>query len=410
MGAPGRAGVANVARIPRGKPGRALAGRKYRAVAAPRPGRHHRVVSGLALTRAARPGRIALFACLLAALGLFTAIAQSRITWIDDVTAFSGSGVSLLWLGILGGAAALSVGLKDNLAGRSFGWRQIAAGTLTVLAVLAPLAAAVNWGWQVRGGSAPLALEQHAGATVPAVVAQAQRSDEHSRALVLDIEDDGSVSYQLFHRPIADFIDRSVAAIGATPDELDAGLAQAVGELATTADSETVDALANYAIADVLLLPPDPDGFDRRGDLIATMDATARLERVTANHYGILWRVNPESGPVSWARAEDGSTTTPVAAHGNRIETNIPAAPEARTLVLAERASENWRAWLDDVPLRSVSRDDGLQAFELPATGGELEVFHRPPQRTLWIIIQAFTLGVTTLLAIPMRRRRGGTR
>src|SRR5690625_615738 len=37
----------------------------------------------LALTRAARPGRIALFAWLLAALGLFTAIAQSRITWIE---------------------------------------------------------------------------------------------------------------------------------------------------------------------------------------------------------------------------------------------------------------------------------------------------------------------------------------
>src|SRR5690625_6975216 len=29
------------------------------------------------------------------------------------------------------------------------------------------------------------------------------------------------------------------------PDDLDAGLAQAVGELATTADSETVEALAN---------------------------------------------------------------------------------------------------------------------------------------------------------------------
>src|SRR5690625_7219801 len=90
-----------------------------------------------------------------------------------------------------------------------------------------------------------------------------------------------------------------------------------------------------------MLLPPDPVGNDLRGYLNTSMDATARLERVTANHYGILWRVNPESGPVSWARAEDGSTTTPVAAHGQRIETNIPVAPESRTLVLAERASEN---------------------------------------------------------------------
>src|SRR5690625_3893404 len=56
MGAPGRAGVANVARIPRGKPGRALAGRKYRAVAAPRPGRHHRVVSGFGPHASRPPG------------------------------------------------------------------------------------------------------------------------------------------------------------------------------------------------------------------------------------------------------------------------------------------------------------------------------------------------------------------
>src|SRR5690625_5541546 len=81
----------------------------------------------LALTRAARPGRIALFAWRLAALGLFKAIAQSRITWIDDVTAPSGSGVALLWLGILGGAAARSVGMKDKLARRSSGWRHTAA-------------------------------------------------------------------------------------------------------------------------------------------------------------------------------------------------------------------------------------------------------------------------------------------
>jgi len=395
------------------------------------------LLAALALIRRARPGNLALFAWLIIALGLATAIAQSRITWIDTITAWNGSGVSLLWLGVLGGAVALSIGMHEHLVGRNFGWRQLAAGTLTVLAVLTPLGAAINWGWQVRTDQMPLAIHQRTGTIVPAVVAQAQRAPEHTRALVLEVQDDQSLSYQLFNRPIADFIDQSVTVAGAELDEIDADLAQAVGELATTADSSTVAALANYAIADVLLLPPAPGEIDRRGDLIATMDATAHLERVTANHYGILWRVNPETAEVSWARTESGSeesdidesdidesgsdssgdesapaseASASVPAHGREIETRLDAPADARTLVLAERASDNWRAWLDGVPLRTVTRDDGLQAFDLPETTGKLEVVHRPPERKPWIIAQGLVLGITALLAIPMRRRRGGSR
>src|SRR5690625_3974604 len=85
----------------------------------------------LGLLRRERPGNTVRFSWLIIALGLATAIAQTRIVWIDSQTAWAGTGVSLIWLGLIGAAIAFSAGLKEQIAGASFGWRQLTAATLT---------------------------------------------------------------------------------------------------------------------------------------------------------------------------------------------------------------------------------------------------------------------------------------
>src|SRR5690606_36951730 len=160
------------------------------------------------------------------------------------------------------------------------------------------------------------------------------------------------------------------------------------------------------AVSDVLV-PVLPGGLsdddeaaaDRARDaLVAELDATAGLERVTQNPSGILWRVQPavpagggEPEPVvsAWARLVDrhpavGPTSeVAVEARGRPVETRIEAADAPRLLVLAERADPHWRATLGGRSLRAVA-NGWRQTFEVPERGGRLVVEHEAAQRTSW--------------------------
>lgn len=362
-----------------------------------------------AFVRRSDAGKLTRAGWVIALIGFVTVMAQVRFTWMDDVATWP-SGTLLIWLGFLGAAVALSRGQQQRLQETSFGWRQVVAGVCVTLAAAAPIILALNTAGNIRNETTPLAIEKHTNALVPAVVSDSQSSAERPRTLILDVHEDRTVSYRLLHRPVVDFIDRSAVKAGVALDDVDDTFAQTVAALTTTPRSETVEELAKYGISDVLVQPQDPDSVDPRGNLIATLDATADLERVTANQYGILWRVNAPDIESSWARIEGPDGIEPLPAARNRIQTNLSVDSEDRTVVLAERASDRWRAWVDGKPRPSVSRDDGLQAFTIPKDGGNLVVAFRPADRTFWIITQGLTLLITALLAIPMRRRRGGGR
>lgn len=372
------------------------------------------LIAGLALfglMRATRFGAIARFSWLVTALGIATALAQNKILWVDDLRAWSGTGSSLAWIGLLGAVIALSARLKTRLANRSFGWPQLAAGVGSALALAVPLLFAVTWSWQVRTEVTPLALVAESEIRTPAVVAQEQRSATQTRALLLDVAEGDTVEYRLFNRPVADLVDEALTGVVEPLDDLDLSLARAVAEISATGSGSAVEDVARLAISDILLLPAPPGVVDPRADLIATLDATAGLERVTENHYGILWRVNPADNPVAWARIESANEPrVEIAANAHEIDIHIGEEGGSRTLVLAQRASENWHATLNGHPLRSVSTQDGLQAFDVPTEGGHLEVAHKPAAREPWIWGTALIVVVTVLLAIPLRRRRGGLR
>jgi hypothetical protein len=117
----------------------------------------------------------------------------------------------------------------------------------------------------------------------------------------------------------------------------------------------------------------------------------------------------------------DGETTHLVAREGDRVDTEIaPAAAAAegaaadgdRRLVLAERADRGWQATLDGHPLEpvAVAEDDWAQAFELPAEGGRLQVWHAPSSGNWTWWIGGVLLLLAVLLAIPSPARRADAR
>jgi hypothetical protein len=86
----------------------------------------------------------------------------------------------------------------------------------------------------------------------------------------------------------------------------------------------------------------------------------------------------------------------------------VPAGPEGRLVVLAERADPGWSAWLDGRRLTATTAD-WAQAFTLPAQGGRLSVRYESPWAVWAGISQAVVIGLTVLLAVPMPARRPNT-
>jgi hypothetical protein len=136
---------------------------------------------------------------------------------------------------------------------------------------------------------------------------------------------------------------------------------------------------------------------------------------MTEGQAGLVWRVAPEGVEPSYARVESAAGTQPLDADRQAlrpVDTAVPAGTEDRVVVLAENASSGWRATLDGRPLEAVdpSTSGGLQAFSLGADAGRLEVFHAADHRSGWMTAAGITLLVYVLLAVPVRRRRAGTR
>jgi hypothetical protein len=95
-----------------------------------------------------------------------------------------------------------------------------------------------------------------------------------------------------------------------------------------------------------------------------------------------------------------------VAAGPVDIHTTIPSGTDGRILRLADTADEGWTATLDGKPLTPTTVDGWAQGFELPASGGKLDVtFDDPFTHTLWLWTQGILAVVLVVMALPGRRR-----
>lgn len=403
----------------------------------------------LALLRGAPVAGAVRGAWAIAVLGLATATVVVAVpVAVDDgslVRGWSGPALSLAGAGLLAAALIGTDRLRERLGSYSFGVRQLLAALLTLVAVLVPLVWLGTWTWQARTGDA-VALRTLDGPVVPAVGQQAQDSPAASRVLAVSAAPQqgggATATWQLMRGDGPALVDQSAAVWTRTVegDLTDATAAPAdaatqevdalVARLSTAASGDVAGELGSLGVADVLV-PALPGAVAEnqvaraaRDELVSRLDATAGLERVTANAAGTLWRVQataPGAGieaptvVVSWARllpagtdvADASVATVAVPSDDRAISTSVPSGDAGRLLVLAERADPHWHASLDGEPLRAL--DDGWrQTFEIGAAGGDLVVQYDRPDRTPVLAVQSLVLLVTLLLAVPVRRRRGG--
>ncbi|QTE30255.1 glycosyltransferase [Pengzhenrongella sicca] len=410
----------------------------------------------LALLRGAAVARGVRLGWFVAACGLGAAFVSAQVETAAGPAVFvrgwSGAGGSLLLLGLLTAAVLGTDRLAARMARYSFGWRQIVVVVLTGCAVLAPAIPLTEWVVRARtdatSGAGASEVSVTDGSVVSAVGEQSQLSADRSRVLALGLDGDGVLTYQLLTSDGGQLTDVAAAVeargvTGAPGSPVDARGDEAAGELAriaarlgNAASTGAAAELSELAVATVLVPPATgAQATALRAGLVGRLDSTAGLERITENGSGVIWRVVPVAADAateadaadpdaaadpgvagaSWAKittpGTDGqrASSTPVAAERLAVDTEIAAGGADRLLVLAERADAGWHAQLDGRPLRSVD-SDWRQTFALGADGGQLTVTYGRADRMPWLWLQGAVGLLTLLLALPVRRRRGGTR
>ncbi|GGV52240.1 integral membrane regulatory protein [Streptomyces longisporoflavus] len=322
-------------------------------------------------------------AWLAALVSLVFAALSNGSAWAGPATL--GYGLALL------AAAALGAdGARTRVAEQSFGWRQPVAVLIAFAAAAGPLLVAA--GWMIRGADGP--LERRDPVQVPAFVAEESGTQDQARTLVLDSESAARVSYTLVRGSGARLGDAELAEAGGSNQHLD----KIVARLLAGSGADQADQLGGFAVRYVLVRDGAPRQMSR------TLDSTPGLTRLSQEDGSALWRVDRQ---VSRAAIVPGSgDPQPVAAGPVELHTNIPAGDEGRTLRLADAADEGWTATLDGRPLTGTTLDGWAQGFELPATGGRLDVtYDAPVGHTGWLWAQGALAVVLVVMALPGRRR-----
>ncbi|MFF7446124.1 MULTISPECIES: glycosyltransferase [unclassified Streptomyces] len=335
-----------------------------------------------ALLRSERqPGIWAAWAVAL--VGLVFAVLSNGSTWAGPATLVYG--LALLAAAVLG-----ADGARARVAEQSFGWRQPVAALIAFAAAAGPLLIAA--GWMLRGADGP--LERRDPVQVPAFVAEDAGNSDRARTLVLDSDSAAHVGYTLVRGSGVRLGDAELAASDGENGRLD----KVVANLVAGSGADQSDELGKFAVRYVLIHKGAPREVTR------VLDATPGLTRLSQRHGSALWRVDQD---VARATIVSGSgTPTPVAAGPVDIHTTIPAGADGRTLRLADSAAEGWTATLDGKPLTPTTVDGWAQGFELPASGGTLDVTYDDPiTHTAWLWAQGFLALVLVVLALPGRRR-----
>lgn len=335
----------------------------------------------------------------VAAIGLVVAVVVSRL----EVTAPADGSAVAAWPGVatvvvgLGYVAAAMVGAEDaraRVTAISFGWRQPAAVAVAVVAAVTPLAAAGAWLWQ--GASGP--LDRQGGPYVPAFIASDNTNSDRARTLVLRTDPSGAVTATLVRGSGIYLGDADVAPEPGDHKALD----EYVAAFLSGTGSADAHGLSAFAIRYILVQPSSDPA------VVTALDGTPGLLRKSAENGTTLWRVEGVTARVSITQPD--GTSVPVASGTDDVATRIDPGPDGRILNLAERPDAGWRATLDGRPLKpapAAARGDGTwgQAFQLPASGGQLAVTYEGGSRNVWLMAQGALLLVVVILALPARRR-----
>ena len=352
------------------------------------------VLAGLAgLARGARA------AWLLAVVGLALALVMTRTGHP------SGLGLQLAGAGVLLAVLSAADGLRERLAGASFGWRQLSAAGLALLAAVTPLGAGLAW--LSHGADQPLTRERRP--VLPAFAAAELAATPGLRVLALRPAG-ATVTYALSTGAGPGFGDADTRM---SPDQRRA-LDAVVADLVTARGSDAAEALATRAVRYVAL-----PASAAAGPVEAALDSQSGLTRRTSGSV-LMWRVLAPGAPLTVLSAGTADAarsgarsagpllqrTAPPQPLTGRTVTVGPGRP-GRLVVLAQAADPGWRATYDGRALRPVTAWGWAQGFALPAGKGVLRVEHTG-HRGAAVALQGLWLLVVVVLAGPGARRRQG--
>ncbi|MFE6893483.1 glycosyltransferase family 2 protein [Streptomyces sp. NPDC057694] len=329
-----------------------------------------------------------LAAWTVAVVALVFAVLSNSSTWAGPATLVYG-------LALLAAAALGADGARTRVAEQSFGWRQPVAALIAFAAAAGPLLLAA--GWMIRGADGP--LERRDPVQVPAFVAEEAGTRDQARTLVLD-GDTGDVSYALVRGAGARLGDGELTDAAGENGRLD----KVVANLVAGSGADQADQLGGFAVRYVLVRDGAPREMGR------VLDSTPGLTRLSQQDGTALWRIDRQvARAVVLPTAESGSTSDaarPVAAGPVEIHTTVGSGKDGRVLRLADQAAEGWTATLDGTPLTKTTVDGWAQGFELPASGGRLDVTYDTPfTHTAWLWAQGALAIVLVVMALPGRRK-----
>ncbi|NEB07434.1 family 2 glycosyl transferase, partial [Streptomyces coelicoflavus] len=326
----------------------------------------------------------------VALVALVFAVLSNRSAWAGPATLVYG-------IALLSAAALGADGARFRVAEQSFGWRQPVAALIALASALGPLIAAV--GWMIGGADGP--VERRDPVQVPAFVAEESHTRDQARTLVLDSDSAAHVGYMLVRGSGARLGDGELASGDGGNSTLD----KVVANLVAGSGADQADQLGGFAVRYVLVHKGAPREVTR------VLDATPGLSRLSQQDGSGLWRVNQEVARATVVAGEKSGAgksgePVPVAAGPVEIHTDIESGPDGRVLRLADTAAEGWTATLDGKPLTRTTVDGWAQGFELPASGGRLDVTYEAPfTHTAWLWVQGLLGLVLVVLALPGRRR-----
>ncbi|MFB6750886.1 glycosyltransferase [Streptomyces sp. NPDC056353] len=328
----------------------------------------------------------------VALVALVFSVLSNRSAWAGPATLVYG-------IALLSAAALGADGARFRVAEQSFGWRQPVAALIALASALGPLIAAA--GWMIGGADGP--VERRDPVQVPAFVAEESHTRDQARTLVLDSDSSAHVSYMLVRGSGARLGDGELASGDGGNTTLD----KVVANLVAGSGADQADQLGGFAVRYVLVHKGAPREVTR------VLDATPGLSRLSQQDGSGLWRVNQEvarativPGEKSGAGKSGAGEPEPVAAGPVEIHTDVKDGPDGRVLRLADTAAEGWTATLDGKALTRTTVDGWAQGFELPASGGRLDVTYDAPfTHTAWMWAQGLLGVVLVVLALPGRRR-----
>ncbi|MFJ6697470.1 glycosyltransferase [Streptomyces sp. NPDC091272] len=324
-------------------------------------------------------------AWVVALVALVLAVLTNRDGWAGPATLVHG--LALIAATVLG-----ADGARVRVASQNFGWRQPVAVLIAAAAALGPALAAA--GWMFTGADGPLGRRDPV--QVPAFVAEESTTRDQPRTLVLGGSSPDQVSYSLVRGSGGRLGDAELTAAGSSNPQLD----KIVSNLVAGSGADQAGQLGGFAVRYVLVRDGAPRQMSR------VLDSTPGLSRLSQLDGSALWRVDRQVARLMIVPPGESAEPQSVASRPVEAHTTLQAGPAGRVLRLADAAAPGWTATLDGRELTRRTVDGWAQGFELPTTGGRLDLTYEAPlTHTVWLWAQGALALVLVVLALPGRRR-----